>query len=189
MACRWSWRSTPFPPTPLPRWSWFGRLRWRPAQWTRLCHATGWKAARARWSLAEAVVKAARTTQELQVPLSAGAVRSRQDRSHCPLIYGADGVDYSPEAEAKMELYHQARLCQTAHLCMAKTHLSFTADAAIKGAPVASASRSAICAPVWARASSIRWSAACAPCPACPPARCSSMSTWIWRQAKSSGLF
>ena len=49
-------------------------------------------------------------------------------------IYGADGVDYSLEAEAQLEDY--ARLGY-AHLpiCMAKTHLSLSHDPALKGAP------------------------------------------------------
>ncbi len=49
-------------------------------------------------------------------------------------IYHADGVDYEPEAERKVKLYTEMGL---AHLpvCMAKTHLSFTHDPAIKGAP------------------------------------------------------
>jgi methylenetetrahydrofolate dehydrogenase (NADP+)/methenyltetrahydrofolate cyclohydrolase/formyltetrahydrofolate synthetase len=49
--------------------------------------------------------------------------------------YGASGVDYSPEAEAKVALYTRLGFDQLP-ICMAKTHLSFTADAEIKGAPV-----------------------------------------------------
>ncbi len=49
-------------------------------------------------------------------------------------IYGAEGVDYSPEAEAKLELYTRLGFADLP-ICMAKTHLSFTADANVKGAP------------------------------------------------------
>jgi len=49
-------------------------------------------------------------------------------------FYGAEGVDYSPEAEAKVELYTRLGFDKLP-ICMAKTHLSFTADANIKGAP------------------------------------------------------
>lgn len=49
-------------------------------------------------------------------------------------FYGAEGVDYSPEAEAKVELYTRLGFDKLP-ICMAKTHLSFTADAAVKGAP------------------------------------------------------
>jgi len=52
----------------------------------------------------------------------------------CKEIYGADGVDYSPEAEAKISLYTKLGFANLP-LCMAKTHLSFSHDAAIKGAP------------------------------------------------------
>jgi formyltetrahydrofolate synthetase len=43
-------------------------------------------------------------------------------------------VDYSPEAERKIELYTKLGFDKLP-LCMAKTHLSFSTDAAIKGAP------------------------------------------------------
>jgi formyltetrahydrofolate synthetase len=49
-------------------------------------------------------------------------------------FYGADGADYSPEAEAKIDLYTRLGFDRLP-ICMAKTHLSFTADGNIKGAP------------------------------------------------------
>lgn len=49
-------------------------------------------------------------------------------------IYGADGVDYSPEAETKIELYTRLGFSDLP-LCMAKTHLSLTHDPAMKGRP------------------------------------------------------
>ncbi|MFQ5811611.1 MAG: formate--tetrahydrofolate ligase [Anaerolineae bacterium] len=49
-------------------------------------------------------------------------------------IYRADGVDYTPEAEAKIKLFTDMGLSHLP-LCMAKTHLSFTHDPAIKGTP------------------------------------------------------
>ncbi|MCL4393359.1 MAG: formate--tetrahydrofolate ligase [Chloroflexi bacterium] len=49
-------------------------------------------------------------------------------------IYGADGVDYTPEAEAKIELYTRLGFANLP-LCMAKTHLSLTHDPALKGRP------------------------------------------------------
>ena len=52
----------------------------------------------------------------------------------CKEIYGADGVDYSPEAEAKVELYTKLGFANLP-LCMAKTHLSLSHDAALKGVP------------------------------------------------------
>jgi methylenetetrahydrofolate dehydrogenase (NADP+)/methenyltetrahydrofolate cyclohydrolase/formyltetrahydrofolate synthetase len=49
-------------------------------------------------------------------------------------IYRADGVDYTAEAEAKIKMFTQMGLAHLP-LCMAKTHLSFTHDPAIKGTP------------------------------------------------------
>ena len=49
-------------------------------------------------------------------------------------FYGAEGVDYSPEAEAKVDLYTRLGFDQLP-ICMAKTHLSFTDRPEIKGAP------------------------------------------------------
>jgi methylenetetrahydrofolate dehydrogenase (NADP+)/methenyltetrahydrofolate cyclohydrolase/formyltetrahydrofolate synthetase len=52
----------------------------------------------------------------------------------CREIYGADGIELLPEAQAKLELYTRLGFDKLP-LCMAKTHLSFSHDAAIKGAP------------------------------------------------------
>jgi formyltetrahydrofolate synthetase len=49
-------------------------------------------------------------------------------------IYGAGSVSYSPEAEAKIELYTRLGFDKLP-LCMAKTHLSLSHDAAVKGRP------------------------------------------------------
>ena len=49
-------------------------------------------------------------------------------------IYRADGVDYTPEAETRIKLFTDMGLSHLP-LCMAKTHLSFTHDPALKGTP------------------------------------------------------
>lgn len=49
-------------------------------------------------------------------------------------IYRADGVTYTAEANAKIELFTKLGLSHLP-ICMAKTHLSFTHDPALKGAP------------------------------------------------------
>ncbi|HEX9075099.1 MAG TPA: formate--tetrahydrofolate ligase, partial [Anaerolineae bacterium] len=49
-------------------------------------------------------------------------------------IYGAAGVDYTPEAEAKIELYTRLGFDKLP-ICMAKTHLSLSHDVALKGRP------------------------------------------------------
>jgi formyltetrahydrofolate synthetase len=49
-------------------------------------------------------------------------------------IYGADGVDYSEVAEKKIELFTKLGYGELP-LCMAKTHLSLSHDATLKGRP------------------------------------------------------
>jgi formyltetrahydrofolate synthetase len=49
-------------------------------------------------------------------------------------IYGADGVDYSPKAEAKIDLYTRLGFDKLP-ICMAKTHLSLSHNPAWKGVP------------------------------------------------------
>jgi formyltetrahydrofolate synthetase len=49
-------------------------------------------------------------------------------------IYGADGVDFAPEAEAKIELYTRLGFDKLP-VCMAKTHLSLSHNPALKGVP------------------------------------------------------
>lgn len=49
-------------------------------------------------------------------------------------IYGAKGVEFSPEAEKKIELYNRVGFDQLP-MCMAKTHLSISHDPKLKGVP------------------------------------------------------
>ena len=49
-------------------------------------------------------------------------------------VYGADGVDYSPEAEARIETYTRLGYDRLP-ICMAKTHLSLSHDPTLKGVP------------------------------------------------------
>ena len=49
-------------------------------------------------------------------------------------IYGADGVDYSPEAEEQIAEYTHLGF-DNLPICMAKTHLSLSHDASLKGRP------------------------------------------------------
>lgn len=50
-------------------------------------------------------------------------------------VYRADGVDYTPEADKQIETFEKNGFGGLP-ICMAKTHLSFTADPNVKGAPV-----------------------------------------------------
>jgi methylenetetrahydrofolate dehydrogenase (NADP+) / methenyltetrahydrofolate cyclohydrolase / formyltetrahydrofolate synthetase len=49
-------------------------------------------------------------------------------------VYGADGVDYSPEAEDRIESYTRLGFDKLP-ICMAKTHLSLSHDPTLKGVP------------------------------------------------------
>ena len=49
-------------------------------------------------------------------------------------IYGADGVDYSLEANKKIDLYERSGFGNLP-ICMAKTHLSLSHDPTLKGVP------------------------------------------------------
>jgi len=84
--------------------------------------------------LAEAVVEASKKTNhfELLYPLD----WSIKQKIECiaTKIYGADGVDYAPEAEAKIELYTRLGFDKLP-MNMAKTHLSLTHDPNLKGRP------------------------------------------------------
>lgn len=49
-------------------------------------------------------------------------------------VYGADGVDYTPEAESRIEDYTRLGFDKLP-ICMAKTHLSLSHDPNLKGVP------------------------------------------------------
>ncbi|NWG05770.1 MAG: formate--tetrahydrofolate ligase [Chloroflexi bacterium] len=84
--------------------------------------------------LAEAVVKACdmpsnfRFLYDLDLPIKDKIEIIARE------IYRADGVDYTLEAEAKIEQFAKLGFANLP-LCMAKTHLSFTDKAEVKGAP------------------------------------------------------
>lgn len=85
-------------------------------------------------ALAEAVIKAAEKASsfEFLYPLNL-SIKEKID-TICKEIYGADGVEYLPEAEAKIELYTRLGFDKLP-VCMAKTHLSLSHDPSLKGVP------------------------------------------------------
>ncbi|MFZ5908577.1 MAG: formate--tetrahydrofolate ligase [Chloroflexota bacterium] len=85
-------------------------------------------------ALAEAVVKAAEKPSKFKQLYPLELSIKEKIETICKEIYGADGVEYSPEAEAKIELYTKLGFANLP-LCMAKTHLSLSHDAALKGVP------------------------------------------------------
>jgi formyltetrahydrofolate synthetase len=84
--------------------------------------------------LAEAVIKAAEKPSDFRFLYPLDWSIKQKIEILCKEIYGADGVDYLPEAEAKIELYTRLGFDKLP-LCMAKTHLSLSHDPAIKGVP------------------------------------------------------
>jgi formyltetrahydrofolate synthetase len=84
--------------------------------------------------LADALMDAAKQTSNFEFLYPLDWPIKQKIEAIAREIYRADGVDYTPEAESKIELYTRNGFDKLP-ICMAKTHLSFTADAAVKGAP------------------------------------------------------
>lgn len=84
--------------------------------------------------LAEAVIKAAEMKSDFKFLYDLNLPIKQKIEIICKEIYRADGVDYSEEADKKIELYTKLGFDKLP-MCMAKTHLSFTTDASLKGAP------------------------------------------------------
>ncbi len=85
-------------------------------------------------ALAEAVVQAAERPSNFKFLYTLELSIKEKIEKVCKEIYGAGGVDYLPEAEEKIQLYTKLGFDKLP-LCMAKTHLSFSHDPALKGAP------------------------------------------------------
>jgi len=84
--------------------------------------------------LAEAVVKACEKPSNFQFLYPLEFSIKQKIETICKEIYGADGVDYTPEAEAKIALYTRLGFDKLP-MNMAKTHLSLSHDPNIKGVP------------------------------------------------------
>jgi formyltetrahydrofolate synthetase len=96
---------------------------------------TNWmEGGRGAVALAEAVIKAAEKPSNFKFLYPLDLSIKEKIAIICKEIYGADGVDYLPEAEAKIELYTRLGFDKLP-LNMAKTHLSLSHDPALKGVP------------------------------------------------------
>jgi formyltetrahydrofolate synthetase len=84
--------------------------------------------------LAKAVVRAAEQPVSFKFlyPLD-WPIKKKIETIACE-VYGADGVDYSPESEERIAEYTRLGL-NNLPICMAKTHLSLSHDPALKGVP------------------------------------------------------
>ncbi len=85
-------------------------------------------------ALAEAVVAACEEPSDFQFLYPLEASIKEKIETIATKIYGADGVDYEPEAEAKIRLYTRMGH-DNQPICMAKTHLSLSHDPSWKGVP------------------------------------------------------
>ncbi len=85
-------------------------------------------------ALAEAVIKACEKPNTFKFLYPDDLSIKEKIETVAKEIYRADAVSYTPEAEAKIKLFTQMGLSHLP-LCMAKTHLSFTHDPALKGTP------------------------------------------------------
>ena len=85
-------------------------------------------------ALAEAVVKACEKPSNFTFLYPLDIPVREKIETIAREIYRADGVDYTPEAEAKIDQFTRLGFGNLP-LCMAKTHLSFSDKAEVKGAP------------------------------------------------------
>jgi methylenetetrahydrofolate dehydrogenase (NADP+)/methenyltetrahydrofolate cyclohydrolase/formyltetrahydrofolate synthetase len=85
--------------------------------------------------LAQAVVAACELPGKFKFlyPLKGTSIKDKIEII-CKEIYGAGGVEYSEEAERKIELFTKLGFDELP-MCMAKTHLSLSADPTLKGRP------------------------------------------------------
>ncbi|MDH4117101.1 MAG: formate--tetrahydrofolate ligase [Acidimicrobiia bacterium] len=85
-------------------------------------------------ALAEAVVAACEEPNEFSYLYPLNMSIKQKIEIICRDIYGAGEVEYSPTANAQIESFEKSGFGYLP-ICMAKTHLSISHDAALKGAP------------------------------------------------------
>lgn len=84
--------------------------------------------------LARAVVAAAEKPSEFSFLYPLDLSIKDKIETIATKVYGADGVDYSAEAEKRVATFTKLGY-DSLPICMAKTHLSLTHDPSLKGAP------------------------------------------------------
>lgn len=84
--------------------------------------------------LAKAVVEAANKPSNFQFLYPLDWPIKKKIEAICREVYGADGVDYLPLAETRIEEYTRLGFDKLP-ICMAKTHLSLSHDPDLKGVP------------------------------------------------------
>jgi methylenetetrahydrofolate dehydrogenase (NADP+)/methenyltetrahydrofolate cyclohydrolase/formyltetrahydrofolate synthetase len=84
--------------------------------------------------LAEAVIATAARPSQFRYLYPDDAPVRKKIEILATQVYGADGVDYHPRAEAKIDSYEELGFGRLP-VCMAKTHLSLSHDPKLKNAP------------------------------------------------------
>ena len=84
--------------------------------------------------LAEAVAEAADEPSDFRFLYPDSASLTEKIETIATKVYGADGVDYDPTAARQLANYERNGFGNLP-VCIAKTHLSLSSDAALKGAP------------------------------------------------------
>ncbi len=84
--------------------------------------------------LAEAVAEAAEEPSEFHFLYPSQASLKEKIEAVATHVYGADGVDYTAAADGQLATYEKAGFGGFP-VCIAKTHLSLSADPKLKGAP------------------------------------------------------
>ena len=84
--------------------------------------------------LAEAVVAACQKRSEFRLLYPDDMPIKKKIETIATQVYGADGVDFDPVAERKIETFTRWGLGRLP-ICMAKTHLSLSHDSNLKGRP------------------------------------------------------
>jgi methylenetetrahydrofolate dehydrogenase (NADP+) / methenyltetrahydrofolate cyclohydrolase / formyltetrahydrofolate synthetase len=84
--------------------------------------------------LGKAVIKAAEQEADFKFLYPLDISIKEKIETIAKKIYGADGVDYTPEAEKRIKEYERLGY-DNLPICMAKTHLSLSHDPSLKGRP------------------------------------------------------
>ncbi|HET9072822.1 MAG TPA: formate--tetrahydrofolate ligase [Acidimicrobiales bacterium] len=84
--------------------------------------------------LAEAVAEAADEPSQFEMLYPDDMALRDKIAAVATKVYGADGVSYSPQANRQIDRYEAAGFGNLP-VCIAKTHLSISSDASLKGAP------------------------------------------------------
>jgi methylenetetrahydrofolate dehydrogenase (NADP+) / methenyltetrahydrofolate cyclohydrolase / formyltetrahydrofolate synthetase len=85
-------------------------------------------------ALGEAVIRACEKPANFQFLYPLDIPIKAKIETIATKVYGADGVNYLPEAEEKVAMYTKMGFDKLP-ICMAKTHLSLSHDPTLKGAP------------------------------------------------------